>query len=264
MTVQTKATLKGYFNIGDYPSEANFRDLIDSFFAVNGDVGGAERKLGNTDNYALSFITNNLTRIYINNNGNVLIGNNSFIPHKLFNVIAVEDGEKQLIQTSDSTIGKYTGLLFKVSENNDNAYRKGGVLFERTKINSVGRMHLVNNVNADANNATLSDAKLTIEDTGNIGIGISSSIVAKLHIVQSSVTEAIPVLILNQMNIDEDYLKIIGTSDTSVDRALVDAVNFSTPGSIAGWLKINVQDDQATNPITDGDYYIPFYTAPTA
>jgi hypothetical protein len=30
MTVQTKATLKGYFNTGDSPSEANFADLIDS------------------------------------------------------------------------------------------------------------------------------------------------------------------------------------------------------------------------------------------
>ena len=56
----------------------------------------------------------------------------------------------------------------------------------------------------------------------------------------------------------------IGISYTSADRALVDAANFTTPGAIAGWLKINVQDDQATNPITDGDYYIPFYSVPTA
>jgi hypothetical protein len=30
MTVQSKTTLKGYFNSGDTPSEANFTDLIDS------------------------------------------------------------------------------------------------------------------------------------------------------------------------------------------------------------------------------------------
>ena len=52
--------------------------------------------------------------------------------------------------------------------------------------------------------------------------------------------------------------------NADVDRALVDAANFTTPGAIAGWLKINIQDDQSTDPITDGDYYIPFYAAPTA
>jgi len=81
---------------------------------------------------------------------------------------------------------------------------------------------------------------------------------------QSSTTGAIPVLTLDQADVDEDYFKFIGISDTNVDRALVDAVDFTTPGSIVGWLKINVQDDQGTNPITDGDYYLPFYSAPTA
>jgi len=81
---------------------------------------------------------------------------------------------------------------------------------------------------------------------------------------QSSTTGAKPVITLDQGDIDEDYFKFIGISDTSVDRALVDAANFTTPGAIVGWLKINVQDDQGTAPIVDGDYYIPFYAAPTA
>ena len=46
--------------------------------------------------------------------------------------------------------------------------------------------------------------------------------------------------------------------------ALVDAANFTSAGSIIGWLKILVTDDQSTGPITDGDYYIPFYSVPTA
>lgn len=96
-----------------------------------------------------------------------------------------------------------------------------------------------------------------------VGIGIGAPL-AKLHIVQPSTTGAKPVLTLNQADVDEDYFKFIGTSDTSADRALVDAANFPNPGAIAGWLKVNVQDDQGTNPIADGDYYIPFYSVPTA
>ena len=96
-----------------------------------------------------------------------------------------------------------------------------------------------------------------------IGIAIVAP-VGKLHVVQPSTTGAKPVITLDQADIDEDYFKFIGTSDTNVDRALVDAADFTTPGAIVGWLKINIQDDQATNPIVDGDYYIPFYAAPTA
>ncbi|MCH8877795.1 MAG: hypothetical protein IIA89_13395 [Chloroflexi bacterium] len=96
-----------------------------------------------------------------------------------------------------------------------------------------------------------------------VGIGTATP-AAKLHVDQTSTSGAKPVLLLDQADVDEDYFKIIGTSDTSSDRALVDAADFTTPGAIVGWLKVNVQDDQATNPITDGDYYIPFYSAPTA
>ena len=85
-----------------------------------------------------------------------------------------------------------------------------------------------------------------------------------LSVDQPSTTGAVPVITLDQADVDEDFLKVIGTSDTNVDRALVDAVDFGTPGSIVGWIKINVQDDQTTDPIVDGDYYIPFYGAPSA
>ena len=82
--------------------------------------------------------------------------------------------------------------------------------------------------------------------------------------VQEDTAGAVPVIELEQADIDEDFFKFTGTSDTSADRALVDAANFTTPGSIVGWLKISIVDEQGTAPITDGDYYIPFYSAPTA
>ncbi len=81
---------------------------------------------------------------------------------------------------------------------------------------------------------------------------------------QDDTAGAVPVVELEQADVDEDFFKFTGTSDTSVDRALVDAANFTTPGSIVGWLKISLVDEQGTSPITDGDYYIPFYSAPTA
>jgi hypothetical protein len=37
MTIRTKATLKGYFNTNDIPSEANFGDLIDTLAELDAD-----------------------------------------------------------------------------------------------------------------------------------------------------------------------------------------------------------------------------------
>jgi len=100
--------------------------------------------------------------------------------------------------------------------------------------------------------------RLVIDDEG------LNAFTGRVNIIQSVTNAAAPVVTLDQADVDEDYFKFIGTSDTSADRALVDAVNFTTPGAIVGWLKCNVQDDQATAPIVDGDYYIPFYAVPTA
>lgn len=43
-------------------------------FSNGGEAGGANRSLGNTDNFDLSFLTNNTSRIYIDNDGDVGIG----------------------------------------------------------------------------------------------------------------------------------------------------------------------------------------------
>jgi len=53
-------------------------------FANSGEVGTADRTLGNTDNFDLGFLTNNLTRLHIQNDGNVGIGTSS--PSYKFNV----------------------------------------------------------------------------------------------------------------------------------------------------------------------------------
>lgn len=43
-------------------------------FADGGEAGGADRTLGNTDNFDIGFLTNNLTRLHIQNDGSVGIG----------------------------------------------------------------------------------------------------------------------------------------------------------------------------------------------
>ena len=133
----------------------------------------------------------------------------------------------------------------------------GGTLRNRMVIAGAGDVSLFK-----VDGATVS--LLWDESDGRWEFNTPVTIAGTLHVDQNSPTAAKPVIILDQADVDEDYFKFIGTSDTNVDRALVDAANFTTPGAIVGWLKINVQDDQGTAPIVDGDYYLPFYAAPTA
>lgn len=98
--------------------------------------------------------------------------------------------------------------------------------------------------------------------THQIGIGKSSP-AAKLHIDQFNTTGAMPVLTLDQADVSEEFIRFIGTSTTDASQSIVDAADMEDPGAIVGWLKIYVKDDQATNGITDGYYYVPFYAAPT-
>jgi len=104
--------------------------------------------------------------------------------------------------------------------------------------------------------------KMRIDDAGRVGIGISSSIGATLHVDQSSNTGAIPVLTLDQADIDQVLVKIIGTAAAaSADRTLVAASDYGTPGALVGWFQIEIQDDG--DRIADGDYYLGIYAAPT-
>lgn len=103
-------------------------------------------------------------------------------------ISSATDGEKLLLHTFDSTTGKYTGMLFKVSANTADEFQKGGVLFERTGLGGVGKLHLaVNNV-GDASNVDLSDVKVTINEIGRMGIGTTDPD-KLLHVAGSAVID---------------------------------------------------------------------------
>ena len=164
-----------------------------------------------------------------------------------------------LVETIDTeVIGKFE---FQGVDGASTAYEVGSIKMEQ--VGAATATNVAAKLSLSTSNTAGRGVRMTIDPDGNVGIKTASP-TAQLHVDQSSTTGAQPVLLLDQADVNEDYFKFIGTSDTSADRALVDAANFTTPGAIVGWLKINVQDDQGTAPIPDGDYYISFSAAPTA
>ena len=87
---------------------------------------------------------------------------------------------------------------------------------------------------------------------------------AEEYIKQASTTGAVPVLTLEQCDVSEEVLRIVGTSTTTNANSLVDAADLTTPGAIVGWVKVYVKDNAATGAITQGVYFMPLYATPTA
>jgi hypothetical protein len=95
-------------------------------FSDGGEAGGADRTLGNTDNFDLGFLTNNLNRLHIQNNGNIGIGttdpdtlltlaNNNYLSAKSYsgigsvNIIKINEDNEIDIETTINIPGNIQG-----------------------------------------------------------------------------------------------------------------------------------------------------------
>jgi hypothetical protein len=76
--------------------------------------------------------------------------------------------------------GQWSGIHFGYKEDNNTSYRKSAIVFERVDDAANGKIHILNNSNG-SQSASLSDSRLTIDQNGNTGIGITTPS-GKLHV----------------------------------------------------------------------------------
>lgn len=110
------------------------------------------------------------------------------------------------------------------------------------------------------------DAYLVFADAGLDAVGIGASAPgAKLHVEQGSSTGSKPALTLHQGDVGWEFMRFIGTSASGENaQSLLVSASLPVAGSLVGWLKIYVQDDSSSSPLTTSSYVMPFYTAPTS
>ena len=92
---------------------------------------------------------------------------------------------------------------------------------------------------------------MTILGSGNVGIGTVTP-TAALHVAQESASGAVPVLKLDQADVDDSFIDFIGTSasdgtksissDTTEDSAKFGAIRVEING-VTKWIRI--YDDQS-------------------
>jgi hypothetical protein len=112
------------------------------------------------------------TRFIVKKDGN--IGINEATPNT---VLEVRTGIDKYASIGDWLgVGNFSGLHFGYMDNNShNNYRKSAIVFERTDASHArGSIHLLNNNYGGSQEASLSDARLTILSSGNVGINTTS------------------------------------------------------------------------------------------
>ena len=81
-----------------------------------------------------------------------------------------------LVTGASDTVGSTAGILLRAESGEDNSAlrAKGGIFFERTAANGLGKLHFANNGSNNNDSATLANSRMTILNNGNVGIGTTS------------------------------------------------------------------------------------------
>jgi len=106
------------------------------------------------------------------NGGNVGIGTVSPVSNLH---VSTGGDDSVLIQNNVGTNGQVAGLRFKVAGNTNDEYQKAGIFFERDDASyPKGNLHFATDASTDAGNVDVTDADMTIDSSGNVGIGTTS------------------------------------------------------------------------------------------
>ncbi|KKK89927.1 hypothetical protein LCGC14_2728180, partial [marine sediment metagenome] len=235
--------------IGLTTIDANYKLIVRRATDVNFGIGLQSSELAITAfNDAIS--ANVPMRFYASeyNFLNGSVGINTTVPGYKLHVLNTADNVHIMVQTTLSTKSAFLRA--------DSLDAHSGIILERADAN---KWVLFNNGDGSDEfqiGPTTGTPKLTILQGGDMGINIADPL-AKLHIDQAASGGAIPVLALDQADVDKEFIAFIGTAAAAdLSRSLVDEGDQGSE-TRAGWFEIHVTDSGGQ--IANSVYYVPFY-----
>ena len=204
-------------------------------------------RIANEVEQDMAFLTNSTEWVRITSAGLVGIGTTA----PAFQL------ESVFSSTTTNTVASSMRLVHKSTNNMVDGFGSGFVLGIDDTANSIQNMARIAGVRNGADNtgkfvidvatAGTLDTKVTVLNTGNVGIGTTAP-TGQLHIDQSTTTGTKPVLLLDQADVSEEFIEFVSTS--AADNT--NPISTTAVGTYAGKLRINV----------NGTYYwLPFYNA---
>jgi hypothetical protein len=147
-------------------------DTGQSAINFGGTSAKTKGRISYSDNSDLMyFFTDSQERMRIDSSGKVGINCTPVKKLQVTDGVSGDAGNLLLVNTND-TNGDTASLQFSMTDSD--SFNKAGIFFERTTTQGRGSLHLANNIENNGNNVTKSDARLTIDSSGNVGIGTTS------------------------------------------------------------------------------------------
>ena len=144
-------------------------DTVDANYRIQ--VSGSNIVTGPSTSSAYIFQTGNTERARIDSSGNVGIGTTSPSYKMSLRDDSTSSYPLSLENNNIGTAGVHTGIRFGYV---GNTYQKGAIIFESQDGSGRGKMYFALEGTANSSNADETDAKMTIDYDGNVGIGTSS------------------------------------------------------------------------------------------
>jgi hypothetical protein len=208
---------------------------------------------------------NGVEAMRIDSNQNVGIGISS-LDSWASGSVALQIGES-LALAGESAVSANDALILFNSYWDGTDYRHRSASGNGAELMSFGAsgLELHHDTSTTAGAIATFSKYLDCSNSGKLLLGVGASTDGQLSVIQASTAANVPVVTMEQKDVSEQFMKFAGTSGAGTTvNSFIDAADFTTPGTIAGWIKVDIRDDQSTGPITDGNYYIPFYNVPTA
>lgn len=158
------------FKVYNNESENYFKGGI--FFESESAYGVGCLKFATTSSLSSDNVSADSARLTITSDGKIGIGTD--IPNSKLSIREDNDSTPLRIHRYSTSIGDYTGMLFKIYGSDNDFYHKGGIFFERTASSGRGNIHFATTSSTVSKNVCLNDSKMTLTYTGKLGIGTTA------------------------------------------------------------------------------------------